>query len=73
MLKQTIEIGGMSCGHCVSSVRKALAAVDGVQVDDVRVGAATVSVEDARAPDGFAAVAAAVRSAGFEVLATAEG
>ncbi|MEO5816227.1 MAG: cation transporter [Gemmatimonadaceae bacterium] len=35
-----LEIDGMSCGHCVGSVKKALDALDGVSVDAVAVGSA---------------------------------
>ena len=34
-METTIQINGMSCGHCVSAVRKALTAVPGVTVGDV--------------------------------------
>ncbi|MGH7713396.1 MAG: heavy-metal-associated domain-containing protein, partial [Gemmatimonadaceae bacterium] len=37
-----LEIDGMSCGHCVASVRTALATVPGVQVADVSIGQARV-------------------------------
>ena len=42
MEKLTLEIEGMSCGHCVASVRGALEGMDGVQVESVRVGEAAV-------------------------------
>lgn len=71
MTKQTLEIGGMSCGHCVSAVRQALAKVSGVQVDDVQLGAATVSFDEARTP--ASSLADAVRNAGYEVRATTQG
>jgi copper chaperone CopZ len=31
MTTTTLKIGGMTCGHCVQSVEKALASVPGVQ------------------------------------------
>ena len=37
-----LEIDGMSCGHCVGSVKKALDSLDGVSVDAVAVGSADV-------------------------------
>jgi copper chaperone len=40
-----IRIDGMSCGHCVAGVKRALSSVEGVAVHDVRVGAATVSYD----------------------------
>lgn len=65
--KQTVEIGGMSCGHCLMAVRNALEALEGVTVDEVKLGKATVSVDDAIVTSD--AVAEAVRDAGYDVLA----
>lgn len=61
----TITISGMSCGHCVSAVRKALTEVTGVAVQDVQVGTAVVEVESAAAR---AAAEAAIERAGFDVV-----
>ncbi|MEP7361344.1 MAG: heavy-metal-associated domain-containing protein [Chloroflexota bacterium] len=60
----TFAISGMSCGGCVSSVRKALGAVPGAHVDDVTVGSATVSYDASRTNP--AAISQAVRDAGYE-------
>lgn len=43
-----LKIDGMSCGHCVMSVQKALRALDGVQVDQVLVGSAALQFDPAR-------------------------
>jgi copper chaperone CopZ len=40
-----IEIGGMSCGSCVSHVRSALANLPGVRIDDIRIGRAIITVQ----------------------------
>lgn len=40
-----LNITGMSCGHCVTRVRSALAAVPGVTVTSVAVGQATIELE----------------------------
>ena len=48
MEELTIQIGGMSCGHCVAAVSGALTRMDGVQVEEVRIGGATVSCDPAR-------------------------
>ncbi len=45
MEQTTIAIQGMSCGHCVASVKGALGRLDGVQVQDVKVGSATVEYD----------------------------
>ena len=38
----TLKIIGMSCGHCVGQVTKALTNLDGVRVNTVKVGEAVV-------------------------------
>ena len=48
MKSLTLKIDGMSCGHCVMSVQKALRALDGVQVDQVLVGSAQLQFDPAR-------------------------
>jgi copper chaperone len=42
---RTLHIGGMTCGHCVAAVRRALEAVPGVVVRDVHLGSAEIEVE----------------------------
>jgi copper chaperone CopZ len=47
-MEQTrIAIKGMSCGHCVAGVRRALEGLDGVEVREVTVGSATVAYDPA--------------------------
>jgi len=64
MERITIEIGGMSCGHCVGAVTRALQGLDGVEVETVEVGSATVRID----PGVVAAadLARAVEEEGFE-------
>jgi copper chaperone len=58
-----IAISGMSCGHCVARVSKALSAVPGVRVDKVDVGSARVAYEAAAvSPE---AILRAVRDLGY--------
>jgi copper chaperone len=47
---QTIQltIEGMSCGHCVARVRRALQSVAGVDVRSVDVGSAVAELDPAR-------------------------
>lgn len=45
MITKKIEIEGMTCGHCVMSVKKQLGAMTGVTVQEVSVGSATVSMD----------------------------
>lgn len=61
----TLHIDGMSCGHCVGQVTKALTVLDGVQVKSVRVGEAEVAYN--RALITPIDIARAVSEAGYEV------
>jgi copper chaperone len=61
-----IRISGMSCGHCVSAVRKALEAVPGVTVGAVEIGLASVVLDPARAT--LADAEAAIDAAGYDVV-----
>lgn len=65
MERTTLQISGMSCGHCVGAVRQALARLDGVQVEQVAVGSAAVAYDPARITP--AQIAAAVEDAGYDV------
>jgi len=63
-----IEIEGMSCGHCVASVKKALDEVAGATVESVEVGSASVAYDPAMT--SVEAIKSAVRDAGYEVSAS---
>jgi copper chaperone len=64
MNRTTLKIDGMSCGHCVKAVKTALEALDGVTVESVSVGAATVAYDPAVAtPEKLAE---AVNDAGYD-------
>ncbi|HLV25008.1 MAG TPA: cation transporter [Gemmatimonadales bacterium] len=63
MSSTNLKIEGMSCGHCVSAVRKALEGLDGVTVENVAVGSATVSFDPAVASEEQ--IAGAVSEAGY--------
>jgi copper chaperone len=41
----TMQVDGMSCGHCVASVNQALTTLQGVRVKHVRVGSAEVAYD----------------------------
>jgi copper chaperone len=45
-LQLTIE--GMTCDHCVRAVRKRLEQTDGVEVEQVAIGSATIRHDPAR-------------------------
>ena len=48
MEKLHLEIEGMSCEHCVRAVKNRLAATPGIEVEDVRVGAARLRYDPQR-------------------------
>lgn len=63
MEQLTLEIEGMSCGHCVGQVTKALTQLDGLQVKTVKVGEAVVVYD--RREITPADIARAVNEAGY--------
>jgi copper chaperone CopZ len=63
MAEITLRIDGMHCGSCVRRVNQALAAIPGVQVIEVRVGAARLTAAEEPAPVDVAI--AALAKAGF--------
>ena len=64
----TMTIEGMTCGHCVSQVTKALERIEGVQVEQVKMGAATVAYDPASTSE--AQIEQAVEGQGYAVVAT---
>ncbi len=66
MTKRTIEIGGMTCGHCVGRVSAALKAVPGITVEQVKVGSATVAFDEATTDESL--IVQAIEQAGYQVL-----
>jgi copper chaperone CopZ len=67
MDKLSLEIGGMSCGHCVAGVSKALEQLDGVEVEQVAIGSAVVRYDaDAITPS---AITQAVEDEGYSIVA----
>ena len=64
-----LDVSGMSCGHCVQTVRSALIAVQGVHDAEVSLpdGRARVRADDTVSEE---ALVRAVRQAGYEAAAT---
>ena len=48
MERAVLHIDGMSCGHCLNAVNRALAEIPGVEVDTVRMGRAEVRYDQGR-------------------------
>ena len=63
-----LKINGMTCGHCVSAVDRALRGVNGVQVEQVGVGSATVSYDPSATSTD--AITQAIADEGYTVAAT---
>jgi copper ion binding protein len=59
----TLKIDGMSCGHCVARVEKALSKLDGVNVSRVGVGSAEIDYDPARTSS--ARIREAIDDAGY--------
>jgi copper chaperone CopZ len=59
----TLTIAGMSCGHCVQHVTKALQAIGGVQVRSVQLGSAQLSFDPAKSTEQ--AIISALNTAGY--------
>ncbi|MBY0111921.1 MAG: heavy-metal-associated domain-containing protein [Phycisphaerales bacterium] len=65
----TLAIDGMSCGHCVQAVTKALSGVPGVTVKSVAVGSAEIETVDGWATGK---AVAALDEAGYPAKAMGE-
>lgn len=59
-----LSISGMSCGHCLNAVNRAISSVAGVEVKSVRVGRAELRVP---APAAVDALKTAIEDAGYKV------
>jgi copper chaperone len=68
MTDLTLEIGGMTCGHCVAGVSRALKELPGVEVDTVTVGKAVVQFDAGAVKP--AEIAKAITDEGYQVLTT---
>jgi copper chaperone CopZ len=68
MRRLTLHIEGMSCGHCLNAVSRALAALPGVEVESVRIGRAELRYDESiTAPSR---IEGAVADAGYRASGT---
>lgn len=65
----TLFIEGMSCGHCLHAVNKALASVPGVEIGSVRIGRADVRYDESVIAPGR--IVEAVSNAGYRATVAA--
>lgn len=68
MNRMTLKIDGMSCGHCVAAVDRALKSLQGVEVEQVSIGSASVRFD----PDttSQSEITDAIQDEGYLVLST---
>lgn len=67
MTKMTMDISGMTCGHCIGGVSKALQKVAGVEIEQVKVGSAVVNYDASAVTP--AQIAQAIKDEGYDVVA----
>lgn len=65
MKVQELRIQGMSCGHCVMSVRKGLDSVPGLVVESVEIGKAVVRYDESRV--SLDSIKKAVEATGYSI------
>ncbi len=65
MAETILKIEGMSCGHCVMAVKKAIDNLDGVTSSEVAIGSAKVTYDAAKT--GKDVIEKAVINAGYKI------
>jgi Copper chaperone len=68
----TYTVKGMTCGHCVNSVKEEVGEVPGVRSAEVDLATGLLTVQS-DGPVDTAKIVAAVEEAGYEVAGTASG
>lgn len=66
MTTTTVNVSGMTCGHCVSAVTDEIAKIDGVTTVDVDLASGAVEITS-DGPVDPAVISAAVDEAGYDV------
>lgn len=67
MEKITLEVKGMSCGHCVNAVKNALATLPCIDSVNVDLDTAVVTMEYDPTQVSLDAIKATIEDQGFEV------
>ena len=68
MEKTTLHVEGMSCQHCVMSVKKAIEELSGIKTAAVDLGKKTVDIEYDPAKSTLDKIREAITAQGFEVV-----
>jgi len=66
MKTQELTIQGMSCGHCIMHIRKALAKVEGLNIESVEIGKALVNFDETAVTREH--IAKTIEEAGYELV-----
>ena len=61
-----VSIQGMTCGHCVMSVKKELSKVEGISVNSVAIGSADVVIDESKVTNQT--LQHAVEEAGYSIV-----
>lgn len=66
MTETVIKIEGMSCGHCVMRVKKAVDGLPGVTESNVTIDSASVKYDETKIQKGD--IVSAIEKAGYKVI-----
>ncbi len=67
MKTQELRIEGMTCSHCVMSVKKELSKLSGVIVEDVQIGSARIQIDEQKVDEHT--LRNAIDEAGYKIIA----
>ncbi len=67
MANQVIQVAGMSCGHCVSTIQNVVGGVAGVKSVVVNLEKGEVAVDFDETKIGIDRISAKIKEAGFDV------
>jgi len=65
MEEAKINIGGMSCQHCVMAVKKAIGTLEGIESAEVSVGSVSVKYDESRIKKEE--IESAIEAAGYKI------
>jgi len=66
MASAEIKVEGMSCQHCVMSVKKAVEGLDGIKSSNIEIGKVSVEFDEGKLSQD--AIEAAITKAGYKVV-----
>jgi copper chaperone len=66
MASAEIKVEGMSCQHCVMSVKKAVEGLDGITSSNIEIGKVAVEYDESKLSQD--AIEAAITGAGYKVI-----